>query len=887
MRPHSVRRRPTVSRSGAVALLALGTLGALACSDGPLNGPGLPGRGASLRLEPRVEPRASVAAAGITRVHVAIARLPDGLVVLDSVVDLVGASGAELDLAVPLASSSDRFAVRVAAADAAGDTIFRAADTTDVARGSVAHTLELLLRYAGPDTAAARIVAGPDTAVLDAGASAPLWVVGYRAGTNDALPLAHVAWRSGDETVVSVSRTGGHATAIAPGRAAWVYATTVTGLVDSARVVVRHVLATLDASPASLTLAPGAGAQVAVAGRASDGTVLPAQSVAWTSSDSTVAIVDESGNVVAVGVGSATVTATSGGAQVAVPVAVALPPVASVRLEPASVSIRRLERAQLVATPLLADGTVARDRTTTWTTSDASVATVDTDGIVSGTGVGVATVTATVGGRSASAAVEVSPLPVDAVVASPSSVQIVAGESLMLAATVTDASGLPVPNTPIAWTTSDAGVALVSSAGQLTAVVPGTATVTAAANGRTSAIAVTVLPVPVDSVVLSRREKFELVVGTAADLDATPIAADGTPLLDRAVSWSSSTPSIATVDVNGGIVAVAPGKAHLTATSEGVATTVKVDVLPVPVASLTLSAPTLSLLVGGTFQLRADAYDSLGRLLPGRLVTWTSSDPSIAGAAGDGLVTAKRAGVVTVSALVEGKTATATVSVVLPGATVGSVVLAPSSFDYAYGQTVSGMRAELSPSLVPTTVSLASSDTTVATVQASVVAGGLEPAWFTVTGRRLGPVTITGSATGFTAGTAIGTVREARLRAVGWSGTSVRVGGFIRVRFEAAGALGTATDAVFAERTPIGVVFDEQAIDVHLDAYPDRAVGAAAADDRASSGSMGSGDLVYPEVGRRYFTLLIEGKSAGKGSLSLVANGKYVRLDLQDLTIDP
>src|SRR5690606_29081830 len=114
MRPLHARRRPNVPRPVA-ALLALGVL---ACSDRPLGGPGLPGRGASLRLEPRVAPRASVAAAGITRVRVAIARVPDGLVVLDSVVDLAGPNGAELDLAVPLASSSDRFAVRLAAADA-------------------------------------------------------------------------------------------------------------------------------------------------------------------------------------------------------------------------------------------------------------------------------------------------------------------------------------------------------------------------------------------------------------------------------------------------------------------------------------------------------------------------------------------------------------------------------------------------------------------------------------------------------------------------------------------------------------------------------------------------------------------------------------------------
>lgn len=884
MRPHPARRRPTAPRPGIAALLALGAVGALACSDGPLDGPGLPGRGVSLRLEPRVEPRASVAATGIGLVRVSVTRIPDGLVVLDSVVGLGGPTGAELGLDVPLASTSDRFAVRLAATDAAGDTIFRATDTTDVVRGTAAPSLELLLRYAGPDTAVARIVAGPDTAMLDAGASAPLWVVGYRTGETAATPLAHVAWRSGDETVVAVSRTGGRATGIAPGRAAWVYATSITGLVDSTRVVVRHVLAALDASPASLALAPGGVATVAVAGRAPDGTAVPADAVAWTSSDSTVAVVDEEGTVVAIGTGSATVTATSGGAMVAVPVAVALPQVASVRLAPTSVSIRVLQRAQLVATPLLADGSVARDRPIAWTTSDAAIATVGADGVVSGAGVGVATVTATVGGRSASVEVEVSPLPVDDLVASPSAVQLAAGESLMLAATVTDAAGQPVPNTPIAWSSSNAGVALVSSAGQLTAVAPGTATVTAAANGRASTIAVTVLPVPVDSVLLSRTEKFALVVGTTADLDATPLGADGTPLRDRVVSWSSTTPSVATVDADGGVVAVAPGKAHLTATVEGVAATVKVDVLPVPVASVQIPTATIALSVGGTFQLRADAYDSLGLLLPGRAVTWTVSDASVATVA-DGLVSARRGGVATVTATVDGKTATATVTVTesASGAT-AAVAFAPAAARAAVGQTTGGGTVALTAERGTTTLQLASWDGAIASVQPTVTVSGTAPAEFTVTGLALGTTTLQGTASVATMGTVAIEVVAGRLRAEGWAGATILSQQYRRIRIYPAGADGATTDAVFAGGVPLTVTYDDRFLEVHLDAAPSKPVGPA--DDADRAGSVSVGTTVTPAAGQPYVSLVLRGKNLGFASLSIGgAVGAVVALDLTGLPI--
>ncbi len=660
MRPLHVRRRPTAPRPAAVALLALGVL---ACSDGPLDGPGLPGRGASLRLEPRVEPRASVVAATVSQVRIAIARVPDGLVVLDSVVDLVGASGAELDLAVPLASSSDRFAVRLAAADAAGDTIFRAADTTEAVRGAVARRLELLLRYAGPDTAIARIVAGPDTLVVDAGASAPLWAVGYRADGPDAHPLAHVSWHSADESVVSVSRTGGHVTAIAPGRTARVYATTVTGLVDTAVVVVRHVLASLEATPTELALAPTRAAQVAVAGRAADGTALPADALAWSSSDSSVAVVDGRGQVLAVGAGSATISAASGGTRVDVPVTVAAPAIAAVAVAPASVSIFKQQSEQLDATPLRADGTVAHGRAATWTSSDPATATVDDDGVVRGVGVGVATVTATVDGRSASARVEVQALPANQVVASPSAVRIVAGGSLTLGATVTDGAGQAVPSATFAWTSSDEGVARVSSAGRLTAVAPGSATVTASTGGRSATVAVTVVPIPVDSVRLSRTSRLGLFVGGFADLDATPLASNGAELAGRAVAWTTSDAAVATVNASGLVVARSPGVAQITATSEGVGSSILVDVVPIPAAYVRLSATELPLVVDATYQLRADAYDLLGRLLSDRLEAWSSSDPAVAAVTADGLVTAKTPGVATITVTVEGKTAAATISV--------------------------------------------------------------------------------------------------------------------------------------------------------------------------------------------------------------------------------
>lgn len=59
-----------------------------------------------------------------------------------------------------------------------------------------------------------------------------------------------------------------------------------------------------------------------------------------------------------------------------------------------------------------------------------------------------------------------------------------------------DASGLPIANPPVSWSTSNSGVATVNSSGFVTGVALGSATITASANGVTSSAPVTVMTAP-------------------------------------------------------------------------------------------------------------------------------------------------------------------------------------------------------------------------------------------------------------------------------------------------------------------------------------------------------------------------------------------------------
>ena len=80
----------------------------------------------------------------------------------------------------------------------------------------------------------------------------------------------------------------------------------------------------------------------------------------------------------------------------------------------------------------------------------------------------------------------------------PSSASVVTDDTVRLSATVTDASGAPLPGVVVGWTSSDASVASVDAAGLVTGRRAGSATMTASAGGaeRSATVTVTLPPPP-------------------------------------------------------------------------------------------------------------------------------------------------------------------------------------------------------------------------------------------------------------------------------------------------------------------------------------------------------------------------------------------------------
>ncbi len=90
-----------------------------------------------------------------------------------------------------------------------------------------------------------------------------------------------------------------------------------------------------------------------------------------------------------------------------------------------------------------------------------------------------------------------------------------------------------------------------------------------------------------------------------------------------------------------------------------------------PVATVTISLPTSSVVVGGTIQLTITAKDASGNTLGDRTATWSSSAPGVASVSTSGLVVTVSAGTTVITATSEGKSTTVTITVTdIPVATV-------------------------------------------------------------------------------------------------------------------------------------------------------------------------------------------------------------------------
>lgn len=197
-------------------------------------------------------------------------------------------------------------------------------------------------------------------------------------------------------------------------------------------------------------------------------------------------------------------------------------------------------------------------------------------------------------------------------------------------------------------------------------------------------------PVAVDRVTVSASTSL-LASGSTLQLTATVYDAGGTVLTDRTVTWSSSSPTVASVDNSGRVAAqmIRGGVSEqttITATAGGRSGVLQLTVSPVSVAVIAMGPSSPTVQVGQSLTLTATLRDAVGELVTGRLVTWSSLAPSVATVTGQGVVTAVAQGVAEILAVAEGVTGRVVVTV--PSVpTVTLTVTSPVAYTLA-GDTV-------------------------------------------------------------------------------------------------------------------------------------------------------------------------------------------------------
>ena len=303
-----------------------------------------------------------------------------------------------------------------------------------------------------------------------------------------------VTFASSDETIATIDAEG-NVTGVKPGTATITVTTEDGGKTATFDVTVTPKFVPVEEvsfTDASVSVAEGQKTTVSVTFNPENPTN---KAVTYKSSDESIAKVDAEGNVTGVKPGTATITVTTedGGktATCSVTVTKKPVPVSGVTINRTALTLIVEGAADLVATVSPEDAT---NKKVVWSSSNEAVAKVDQNGEVTAVKTGTAKITATTadGGKTATCDVTVTdkPVPASGVKLNKTSLSLMESQTSQLAATVEPSDAT---NHEVTWSSSSTSVATVDKSGKVTAVAPGTATITAKThNGKTATCSITV-----------------------------------------------------------------------------------------------------------------------------------------------------------------------------------------------------------------------------------------------------------------------------------------------------------------------------------------------------------------------------------------------------------
>lgn len=208
-------------------------------------------------------------------------------------------------------------------------------------------------------------------------------------------------------------------------------------------------------------------------------------------------------------------------------------------------------------------------------------------------------------------------------------------------------------------------------------------------------------PIPVASVTVSP-SVASLIVGEPQQLVATARDSKGAELTGRAMTWSSDNSDVASVSSNGAVATLSPGLTTIRAASEGVKGSASITVKAVAIASMSVTAPSSTMTVGGVLQATAVARDASGNVLTGRSIGWSTNSPVVATVDGTGRITANAPGEFAVTASSELQRGTINLTVLSPAPVISAI--SPATLSSGSTATFAGSGFDGSPGATTVTI---------------------------------------------------------------------------------------------------------------------------------------------------------------------------------------
>lgn len=538
---------------------------------------------------------------------------------------------------------------------------------------------------------------------------------------------------SSSSAVTTVTVSGTTIQATSPGKATVTVTTADGGHTATISVEVKQKVEVIYLAADKTTLKVGGAAKVTAAVSPDNATD---KGVIFTSSNNTVATVDDQGNVKAMGAGSATITATARdgkGANSSIVIKVE-EEVTGVTLSPASKTLKVNETAQLEATVLPATAS----QKVNYTSNNDAVATVSDTGLVTALKEGTAIITAAAtdgSGKYATCTITVggapATVPVTGITVDPTDMTLEAKEARELKAAVVPATAT---EQGVIYSSSNTNVAVVSKTGLVTAVANGTAIITVTSKENDAIVAKCTVkvgkPVLVNNVTVQPAE-LSMKTDETRQLSVTVLPSNAD---DRSVVFSTSNAAVATVSESGMITAKGPGTATITATAKdgsGKSAACTVTVTQ-PVKGVTVTPDSVVVPKGNVQKLTAAVVPANAS---NQELVYKSSNETVAIVSRDGIITGLNEGWATITVCAkenEAIYATCTVKVGLP------VYVTKITLDTTNVTMWAGATRQLGVSIEPAnadikTVTYGSSNPDVAAVSAA----GL------ITAKKAGAATIT------------------------------------------------------------------------------------------------------------------------------------------------